>query len=195
VTEHLPTTLAAPETPLPAPERGPYRQNSQSALRWARVTLVVIVAGLIGVIALPDRGSRPAPSDADSFSAVLASLRHALASYRIDHGEWPGWEPQAERPRPACAEWLVRQLTLPSDQAGETAAEPSPEHRFGPYLRGGIPANPVNGLATIRVLGEAEAWPLTADDRTGWIYDARSGLLKMNSQGAIEGSRVRYFDW
>jgi hypothetical protein len=160
------------------------------------VTLVLIVAGLIGVIALPDRGSKLAPDDAETCSAVLASLRQALASYRIDHGEWPGWEPRpGEGPRPACSEWLVRQLTLPSDETGETAAEPSPVHRFGPYLGGGIPANPVNGLATIRVLGEAEAWPLTADDRTGWIYDARSGVLKMNSQGASEGSRVRYFDW
>jgi type II secretory pathway pseudopilin PulG len=173
---------------------------------WVRLTLVLVVSGLFGVIALPDK-SGPDPAalrrrEARAVREVLADYREAIEAYRIDHGMWPGWEPDTawgddeSHGRAACTEWFGHQLTQRTNAAGDTDLDAASfeNEALGPYLPGGLPANPVNALTTVRVLGHDEPWPLVADDRTGWIYDARSGLLRLNSQGRTEPSDMRYFE-
>jgi hypothetical protein len=198
-----PAPLAAGSEPPQDPPRSAAVPRARapggpSPIVWARVTLALVVAALIGVIALPDRTAPRTGAhegDPEAALAVLAGFRAAVEGYRIDHGEWPGWDPAGGLgPRSACAERLGRQLALPTDVAGESGSEPGTDHPLGPYLEGGPPVNPLNGLSTVRVLEPGEPWPLAADDGTGWIYDPRSGLLKLNSPGRPAGSEVRYFD-
>lgn len=182
------TPIDEPYRPEPLSRARRQAPHQQRAVFWARITLSVVVALLIGVIALPNRYGHEARLEQDRAQAAVTALhdlRRVIEAYRIDHGAWPGWSGSdgGEHPDSACAEVFVQQLT--------EIPEPGV---LGPYLPGDLPANPLNGLATVRVLGLEEPWPLTADDRTGWIYDPRSGLIRLNSQGRLEANDVRYFD-
>ena len=65
---------------------------------------------------------------------------------------------------------------------------------FGPYLTHGLPTNPINGLANIRVLASGESSPTSADDESGWVYDPAAGTLWPNAAGHLPYSGRAYFD-
>jgi len=88
----------------------------------------------------------------------------------------------------------------PSSQAGDRSSLDSLQRVLGPIrLRpsaapGGVPHNPVNGLATVRFLASNEPWPSQADDSTGWIYRPATGEIRANCAGNAFGSGPAYWD-
>jgi hypothetical protein len=196
-------------TPIGRPRAG------ASAELCVQVTLCVVVALLLlAVIAVPRLGD--AHTDGASTRTAyelfsnLQKLRTAMGEYRLDHGVWPGASsvgPSLDRST-AAARDLVRQLTACSDHAGAThAADAAPlpdapdapydrsdrDHPFGPYLDGRLPANPIVGLASVRVLGDDEEWP-EPDEATGWIYRPATGEVRANCRGAVPTSTLRFYD-
>jgi hypothetical protein len=166
-------------------------------VRAARTTLAVIVAGLIGLLALPDPRDREAPrSDAWTVRVTLLGFREAIAAYRADHGRNPGWEPCDPADGPGVdAAWLESQLCRPTNAVGEAGPGPLPdaEHPYGPYLQGGLPANPATGLTTVRILDPRAPLPAWTDGRDGWVYDPREGLLWLDLPGRLGAHDVGYF--
>jgi hypothetical protein len=120
-------------------------------------------------------------------------LRAAIGEYRLDHGVWP-CAGANEQPSTAASRDLVRQLTAYSDLTGNTSDRSDSDHPFGPYLDAHVPANSILGVASVRVLGESEAWPATADESTGWIYRPSTGEVRANCRGAVPSSSLRYYD-
>ena len=121
-------------------------------------------------------------------------LRSAIEEYRRDHHEWPGHDPGTGHVRGSSETWLVRQLTMASNEHGEVVPSPERAYPFGPYLTHGIPVDPINGRADIRVLAPGTPPPTTADDGSGWIYDPTTGALRPNATGELAVSGRRYFD-
>ena len=66
------------------------------------------------------------------------------------------------------------------------------QHPFGPYIEGDLPANPLTGRATVRVLDPHAPLPDWTDGRFGWIYDPRSGRLWLDLPGRLGQPDVRY---
>ncbi len=121
-------------------------------------------------------------------------LRSAIEEYRRDHHEWPGRGPGTGHARRSSATWLVRHLTMASNEQGEVVPSKEGAYPFGPYLSHGLPTNPINGRADIRVLAPGESPPTTADNESGWIYDTATGSLWLNAAGRLSPSGRAYFD-
>ena len=191
--------IDAPVPPVPGDP--PVRARPPVAPRrtgepWVQVTLCVIVASLLLLVAMPDQAPRAQHgpgAEALQLRHALARLRAAIEGYRIDHGGWPGLPPgsRAQGGASASAAWLERQLVRASDDRG-AEAHAGTVRAFGPYLRPAIPANAVNGLATVRVLAPGEPWPASPDGSTGWIYRPETGEVRANSAGSSPGDGIRY---
>ena len=63
----------------------------------------------------------------------------------------------------------------------------------GPYLMK-IPINPMNNLSTVQMLGDADAFPASADNSHGWIYKASTSEVRSGSTGT-NGSGKPYYDY
>jgi len=85
------------------------------------------------------------------------------------------------------------QAMLSSNSSGQTAAIGTPGFPYGPYLSR-IPINPFNGLDTMHVLANGEAFPATADNNHGWICKPETGQVRPDNTGA-SGNGVEYYDY
>jgi len=85
---------------------------------------------------------------------------------------------------------LIDQLGQYSNQAGNTCGTPQAPaslYRFGPYLRRGIPNDPINGVGSLpaNITTTITGTPLVAAGvGGGWSYDSLSGQIIMNSTAA-----------
>ncbi|MCB9914026.1 MAG: hypothetical protein H6828_02620 [Planctomycetes bacterium] len=171
--------------PPGAPHRPPHLHEEGGAVPWTGLSILVVVAGLILFMALPQRPLSPQrllELRAELYAErALDQLALAIQDYRHDHGAWPGARPTAERGlAPAVYEgvWFERQLRLASDDLGRVAPATSSAYPHGPYLPGGVPLNPLTGLRTVRLLEECESFDAIRDGIYGWLYDPRSGELR-----------------
>jgi hypothetical protein len=175
----------------------PQAPQQRSGERAARVTVTLVVAGLLGLLALPGPRERPlSRTDAWNAHVALTGFREAIGAYRMDHGRFPGWEPCDPADGPAAgAAWLEGQLCRPTNELGEPAPglEPEAAYPFGPYIGGGLPANPVTGLSTVRVLDPGAPASVQADGSAGWLYDPRDGRLWLDLPGRLRAQDVGYF--
>jgi type II secretory pathway pseudopilin PulG len=165
---------------------------AQRAVRWQRLTLAIVVIVLLSLIAVPQAERRArrrtAAQEAWRIKVVLGEYRHAIRSYAAEHGRPPGVAPGPDGV--ASERALAEQLLGTTSRAGEWG----PGLPFGPYLRGDLPASPVNGERSVRVLRRGEPWPLSAEGTHGWIYDPWTGLLRLDADGRVPVLGVRYFD-
>jgi hypothetical protein len=176
------------------------RPGRASTESWVQITLCVIVAALLLVVAAVPRPAPPHDDAVDrrtrELRLALADLRAAIADYELDHSTWPGHPPDPLEldGRESAAARFERQLTGTTGRRGEPLASGPDEAtpRFGPYLPFALPADPINGLATLRVLGADEPWPERADGTTGWIYRPATGEIRANAVGTADATGVRY---
>jgi hypothetical protein len=71
------------------------------------------------------------------------------------------------------------QLQYPTNAAGQACSIAGNEFRYGPYLRSGLPAEPINNASTVTVSTTGAA--ITAGTTGGWAFDTASGQFIMNS--------------
>jgi len=146
---------------------------SRSSVRLLEPLVAMLaVASIALLVALPGQGER-ATRDRDLMDG-LGRLRTAVWHYGLDHRTPSG---PALPGQDGTVETLIAQLTGLSDRDGRPRAvgDAAGGRYYGPYLEG-VPTNPRNGLATIRVA------PLVADrpepdGSAGWIYLPRTGAV------------------
>jgi type II secretory pathway pseudopilin PulG len=133
------------------------------------VLVVGAILVLLAVMAIP----RFATGDGDDpFVAVttrLSQFRSAIDSYWTQHEGFPG---------PDAAS-VIAQLTQRTDRQGRPGDGEA--HALGPYLRRGIPLNPLTGDDSLAVV---PAMPSQPDGTTAWIYCPASGEVRCNVAGA-----------
>jgi hypothetical protein len=166
--------------------RNPDESRPPSLVEYA---LVVLVMGTVGLVGVPRRSDAPSPEPARRLAHSLGMLRGAIAEYGEDHGDFPGYDVTEGR---LSAETFVRQLTERTGPLGRTRLAPWAPRQLGPYLWD-LPANPINRLATVRIVGDHEPFP-APDGTTGWIYRPASGELRANAPGTLPGSDERLYD-
>ncbi|MFT7668989.1 MAG: hypothetical protein ACI8X5_001689 [Planctomycetota bacterium] len=183
-----PNSMPKPNAlPIGAPtsNNGESDFTSLDNLPWTGITVLFAVVGLLFFMAVPMRKStaREQILAYRARAAVVATgdLRSAIEEYHADHSEWPGQPPSmANSLGPVTFEELSlrRQLEMNSNSGGSTIPTASTEYHFGPYLPNGIPLNPRNNLASIRVLQEGETFRGIVDGIYGWVYDPRTGEIQ-----------------
>ncbi len=142
--------------------------------------IVVIILGILAAVVIPTFKSSAAETNESSLMSNLVILRSAIEHYHIQHGgTWPGTTS-------GTTNWnnFITHMTTTTDQDGSSGTQ------YGPYLRTGVPRNPVNNLST----GAVGTVPDSADDSTGWYYDAATGEIRANSSGSGPSTGFNYID-
>jgi len=146
--------------------------------------VAVVVLGLVAVLTIPRlTRAAAAPDRSAALKTELKILRCAVERYYQDHGVYPGCAGDGENAAGTGAA-LVGQLCGFTDAQGHAASTRDERHRFGPYLRDGIPANPVlPGSSTgVRLMqGNVVPTPVADAREAGWVYNCDTGRLVANT--------------
>src|SRR5262245_34917394 len=142
--------------------RAEFRHVGSGGFSLIELVIVIVIIAVISAIAIPrlSRGSSGANDSA--LQANWAALRKAIDLYAAEHGTT----------YPALSR-ATAQLTLYSDENGNTSTTPDATHVYGPYLRQ-IPAITTgpragqNGIA------------LVDGTTVGWIYLQSKGEIRPN---------------
>lgn len=136
--------------------------------------VVVAILALLAGITIPRFAAARDGRITTRLLCSLSLLRAAVDDYWTQHDGYPGPDAAA----------FVAQLTGRTDRRGLPAAEGDIGAR-GPYVRDGIPDNPVSGGNSVKFV---ESMPHEADGTSAWIYCPASGELRANTPGeAPEG--------
>lgn len=180
--------------------RGHEMTRSIKAMARAGFTLVellivVIILAILAAIVIPQFSSSTTDAKESALDANLASMRAATELFRVQHGTiYPGG---AASSGGTCAggtlgtgaantaqAWMDH-LLMASNAAGQTCSLSDPANfKFGPYLRKGIPPDPITGKGSVvaDIVVTSTGAPLAPAAATGgWAIDTQSGQLVMNS--------------
>jgi prepilin-type N-terminal cleavage/methylation domain-containing protein len=176
-----------------------HARRSTFGFTLVEVLVVVMIIGFLAAVAIPQFGDASQDARIAALDQDLATVRNAIELYRYQHGELPGAAVCDHRAKPTDApiafdgtdananrDSFIRQMTWYSNADGQTCESKHASFPFGPYLRQGLPANPLPCIgATSTASGVnvvASADPLSADDkpRTGWKYSCVTGEFIAN---------------
>jgi prepilin-type N-terminal cleavage/methylation domain-containing protein len=153
---------------------------SRRAFSLVEILIVVVILGILAAIAVPKLSNASLISRENTLKEDLRFLRTQIGVYYTHHRDtfpgYPGGNPSGT-PTGAI---FVDQLTKHTDSFGNIGTEQTDVFKWGPYLTK-MPENPVNGLATVKILSQGEAF--VADATTGWLYQPSTGTIEPNLVG------------
>lgn len=147
--------------------------------------IVVIILAILAAIVVPQFAASTDDANQAAFDTNLANLRSVVELYRQQHGEYPGANPAGVATCPNGANVtaaagdasFVAQLENYTNEDGDACTGfDAAEFRFGPYLKNGVPENPLGDSATVNVV-TAGTLGLSSSSTGGWRFDAITGEL------------------
>ena len=178
-----------------------FKRTAAAGFTLIELLIVVIILAIISAIAIPQFSAATADAQNSALDANLASVRNAIEQFRAQHTGfvYPGVNASSGGACPAGAapgtgepgsfQAFRDQMQFASNGRGQTCSVAGGEFRFGPYLRQGIPNEPINNVATIAVTNTGV--PIAPTAATGgWAYDIRSGQFVMNSNAVGPDGRA-----
>ena len=176
------------------------KTNIQRGFTLVELLIVVIILAILAAIIIPQFSSATIDAQEAALDADLNGLRSAIELYRVQHGgKYPG---AVAATGATCsvgsagtgaintAQALRDQLSQYSNAAGQTCSGAATQTTLGPYLRKGIPDEPITGSAAIAM--QTTGAPLAPAAATGgWSYDTVTGQVVMNSN-ANDSKGVAY---
>jgi len=166
---------------------------AKKAFTLVEILIVVIVLGILAAIVLPQFSNASAKSRASMLADDLRILRTQVMVFKSQHMDSaPGYPGGDATATPTEALFLAH-MTMSSKPTCETATPGTAGYRYGPYLSS-MPVNPLNGKATVQVIGNSAAFPGSGDDSHGWIYKPATLQVAADSPGSDEGGKS-YFGY
>ena len=157
------------------------------------ILVVVIILGILAAVVIPQLATASTAAQ-DSMLADDARIsRMQILTFKWQHfGVAPGY-PDLDQSQPPTEEAFLDHMTQATTADGDVAAPGTAGYHYGPYMTP-FPTNPVNGKATIQIIGDLEAMPESADDSHGWIFQPATMTLRPDAVGADQAGRA-YFDF
>lgn len=147
--------------------------------------IVVIILAILAAIVVPQLGATTDDANQAAFDSNLASLRAVVEVYRQQHADYPG---AVASTGATCvngaadggalgAAAFVTQLTRYTNSAGLACTGfDAAQFRFGPYLKEGMPNNPLGTNNTVVVVSTGVLGLVSAGGG-GWRFDSITGEL------------------
>jgi len=188
----------------------------QAGFTLVELLIVVIILAILAAIVIPQFSSSTTDAKESALDANLAAMRSAIELYKVQHASYPGGTASSGAAAIACTGTVgtgavntpqawVDHLLLASDAAGNTCnLSDQTTFKFGPYIRKGIPAEPINNkgaavlgdtvttaVNTIAAASAGTALTVDAGDPGGWKVDTKSGQIIMNS--SVQDSKSKAY--
>ncbi len=171
------------------------RLKNQKGFTLIELLVVVIILAVLAAMVIPQLRSSSQDAKLSALDTDLSTLRSAVELYYHQHNSaYPGVIKQHKGVAHTSAEdAFTKQLTYCSDINGNTTdACDSTTYKYGPYLKKGVPKNPlpnaatttdaqasaVNVDTTTATLGTATAADATAK---GWYFVQQTGEFFANN--------------
>jgi prepilin-type N-terminal cleavage/methylation domain-containing protein len=152
------------------------RRHQRPGFSLLELVINLVIIGMLAAIAVPRFSEAAQSAKANSLAMTLTLVRNAIEYYCAEHGRYPGYDPLDGSPD---GRWFVDQMSRYSDAQGNVSDALVYPFIYGPYLRPPFPANPLNGLNTVRVTSTPQTTiPLGS---TGWVAVLSTGHFAANS--------------
>lgn len=165
------------------------------ALGLVELIVAVVIIGILAALAIP-QFTRAAPGSEDqNVRGNLNVLRFAIELYYQEHGAYPAQRGDGQHEAGTVATF-ASQLTKFTDEQGSVSDTKDATHRFGPYLRLGIPPCPVSpraGKTGVALVTVPPAYQESMPD-AGWVYNFLTGDVALNSN-ATDSSGLSYDEY
>ena len=147
--------------------------------------IVTIILAILAAIVVPQFTNTADDARATAFDANLSALRSAVELYRQQHLAYPGNVAAAAA---TCVNGanevsalgnaaFLTQMTRFTNQAGQACTGTDPnQFRFGPYVKDGIPPNPL-GTSNVVTVVNTGILGLASGGTGGWRFDSVTGEL------------------
>jgi prepilin-type N-terminal cleavage/methylation domain-containing protein len=169
-----------------------YKEHNMRAFTLVEILIVVVILGILAAIVMPLASGSALSAQESSLGIDLQLLKRFVLIYKVHHLEVAPGYPNGPGSTPT-EDAFFDQATLVSNSLGETAAIGTAGYERGPYMQM-IPANPLNKLKTIQMLGNGESFPAEGDHSHGWVYKASTGEVRADSPGT-DANGKRYYDY
>ena len=155
------------------------KRRNQKGFTLVEILIVVIILAILAGVVIPQFSSSSDEAKLSVLQSDLASLRGAAELYYHQHNSiYPGDVTSNYAGHATNDLWLIDQLTLYTDVNGEAVAVKDATHKYGPYIKKGIPVNPFNDLSTVEVDdATTDLTAATDDGGHGWKFYTQTGQL------------------
>jgi general secretion pathway protein G len=159
--------------------------RSQQGFTLVELLIVTIILAILAAIVVPQFASTTNDARQSAFDTNLANLRGAVELYRQQHTAYPGGIAAtaatcvngANVASVVGSASFVTQMTRFTNAAGQACTgTDAAQFRFGPYLKDGIPTNPLGTSATVTVVTTG-VLGMTSGATGGWRLDSTTGQL------------------
>jgi len=155
------------------------KRRNQQGFTLVEILIVVIILAILAGVVIPQFSSSSDEAKLSVLQSDLASIRGAFELYYHQHNStYPGDVTSNYSGHATNAEWFVDQLTLYTNVSGEAVAVKDATHKYGPYIKKGIPVNPFNELNTVQVDNTTtNLTTAAADGGQAWKFYCKTGQL------------------
>lgn len=159
--------------------------REQHGFTLVELLIVVIILAILAGIVVPQFSASTSDANQAAYDTNVANLRAVIELYRQQHGEYPGAAAAASatcvnganQASGSDAQAFEYQLTLYTDTTGSACTGfDASQFRFGPYLRNGLPVNPLGTSNAITVVNTG-VLGLSSGGTGGWRFDTVTGEL------------------
>jgi len=140
-----------------------------SAFTLVEVLVVVILLGILAAVVVPQFSTATANARASMLRDDLRIMRMQIAVFTEQHLGIPPGFPLGKIEDGASEQVFIDHMTLASNMYCQLADLGTEGYPYGPYMRE-MMTNPINDMATIRIIAANEPLPTVAAGTHGWIY-------------------------
>jgi general secretion pathway protein G len=144
------------------------------------ILIVVIILGILAAIVLPQFSNASQTARENTLKDELRYLRTQITVYYAQHLDTPPGYPGGNFSQTPTSTDFLDQMSMYTDEHGNTNTSFSNVYQFGPYLSQ-MPIDPVNSINTVEISTTSAA--LTADGTTGFIYQPATQTIIANLTG------------
>jgi prepilin-type N-terminal cleavage/methylation domain-containing protein len=159
------------------------KNRNEHGFTLVELLIVVIILAILAAIVVPQFADSANDARQSAFTTDLGNMRAVVELYRQQHGAYPG---AAAATAGTCvngsavvaavgAASFTAQLSNYTNAAGQACTGfDATQFRFGPYLREGVPVNPLGTSAAVTVV-TAGTLGLASGGSGGWRFDSITG--------------------